>query len=496
MDNYRSATCPEAFAQVEQQIEEEIAEGNYVVTPTKPTIVSALGAIPKPDSAEYRLIHDCSMPEGKGVNSYIDIESFKFQTIDDAVKLIDKGYYLAKIDLRHAYRSVPIHPSNYKATGLKWVFKGSKHPTYLIDKRLPYGGRSAPGIFHRITQAVRRMMRRRGFNGLVVYLDDFLIIAPTREECQLAFDTLMQLLRELGFQISMGKVVSPCQLLVFLGIQIDTNALVLSLPKEKLDGTKVIVQSFVSRKRASKRQLQTLAGKLNWACKVVYGGRTFLRRIIDQMNMLSSPGAKLLLNSEFRADILWWHQFLDVFNGKCRIFDKLPVVDVHTDACSHGVGAYFRGDWVYSYLPVDFPAVSGLHINYKELFSIYLAAVRWAPRWANQHVIIHSDNQPAVAMLNKGTTRNTLVMPYLRHLFWLSATYNFQITAKYIPGLENATADAVSRMHEPAKLFEFANFLCRTSFCASVNNVALLHHMAPNSALFLSLRYLCPGIGQ
>ena len=160
MDNYRSATCPEAFAQVEQQIEEEIAEGNYVVTPTKPTIVSALGAIPKPDSAEYRLIHDCSMPEGKGVNSYIDIESFKFQTIDDAVKLIDKGYYLAKIDLRHAYRSVPIHPSNYKATGLKWVFKGSKHPTYLIDKRLPYGGRSAPGIFHRITQAVRRMMRR------------------------------------------------------------------------------------------------------------------------------------------------------------------------------------------------------------------------------------------------------------------------------------------------------------------------------------------------
>ena len=54
----------------------------------------------------------------KGVNSYIDIESFKFQTTDDAVKLIDKGYYLAKIDLCHAYRSVPIHPSNYKTTCL------------------------------------------------------------------------------------------------------------------------------------------------------------------------------------------------------------------------------------------------------------------------------------------------------------------------------------------------------------------------------------------
>ena len=148
----------------------------------------------------------------------------------------------------------------------------------------------------------------------------------------------MQLLKDLGFQISMGKVVPPFQLLVLLGIQIHTNALVFSLPEDKLNKTKAIVQSFVSHKQANKHQLQTLAGKLNWACKVVYGGHTFLRCILDQMNMPSSPGAKLLLNSEFRADILWWHQFLEVFNGKCRIFDRLHVVDVHTDACSHEVG--------------------------------------------------------------------------------------------------------------------------------------------------------------
>ena len=346
MDNYRSATCPEAFAQVEQQIQEEIAEGFYVATHTKRTIVSALGAIPKPDSAEYRLIHDCSMPSGKGVNSYIDIESFKFQTIDDAVKLIDQGYYIAEIDLRHAYRSIPIHPSNYRATGLKWVFTGNNQPTYLIDTRLPYGGRSAPGIFHRITQTVRRIMRRKGFYGTVVYLDDFLIIAPTKEECQLAFDTLMDMLKDLGFQISMGKVVPPCKLLVFLGIQIDTNFLVLSLPQAKLSETKVMVQSFLSRKRANKRQLQKLAGKLNWACRVVYGGPTFLCRVINHMNNLLSPGAKLLLTAEFRADIHWWNQFLETFNGKCQFFNKLPVVDVHMDACSQGWGL-FSGETGY-----------------------------------------------------------------------------------------------------------------------------------------------------
>ena len=74
MDNYRSAVSPQVRDKVEDTIRQEIAEGNYIVSPHKPTIVSALGAIPKPDCAELRLIHDCSMPPGKAVNDYIDID--------------------------------------------------------------------------------------------------------------------------------------------------------------------------------------------------------------------------------------------------------------------------------------------------------------------------------------------------------------------------------------------------------------------------------------
>ena len=156
-----------------------------MVTQSKPTLVSALGAVPKPDSDELRLIHDCSMPPSKGVNSYVpNIDKLRFQTIDDAIKLLDEGYFLAKIDLCHAYRSVPIHPQNYAAMGPKWIFEGDLVPTYFIDTRLPFGRQRAPGIFHRLTQSVRHTMLRRGFLGIVVYLDDFLIVGRTREECQ------------------------------------------------------------------------------------------------------------------------------------------------------------------------------------------------------------------------------------------------------------------------------------------------------------------------
>ena len=170
--------------------------------------------------------------------------------------------------------------------------------------------------------------------------------SSTREECQQAFDALFQLLLDLGFQVSPTKLVPPCQQLTFLGVQINTVTLELSLPQKKLEEMKAVVASFVNRKRATKQQLQQLAGKLNWACRVVYGGRTFLRRILNCMNAMLSNRAKYYLMPEFRKDVFWWHNFLQVFNGKCLLLNKLPIVDTKTDACQLAVGAYFRGDWI------------------------------------------------------------------------------------------------------------------------------------------------------
>lgn len=84
-----------------------------------------------------------------------------------------------------------IDPSNYTATGLAWQFRGDNSLTYLYDCKLLFGGAKSPEIFHRLTQAVTRMMERRGFTVLA-YLDDFLIIADTKVECQKAYEELVQ----------------------------------------------------------------------------------------------------------------------------------------------------------------------------------------------------------------------------------------------------------------------------------------------------------------
>lgn len=488
MHNYKSATNPENRALVEQTILEEIKQGNYEITNQKPTVVSALGAIPKPNKNEIRLIHDCSRPQGQAVNDFISTNSFKFQTLDDAIKLLGPNYYMGKIDLKHAYRSVPIHRSNYEATGLKWRFTSDEHDTFFYDKRLPFGAKSSPEIFHRLTQAVRRMMARRGFHDLVVYLDDFLVVAPTKDECVQAFTTLSKLLTDLGFELSKHKIVEPTQELTFLGVQINTKDNSLTLPRDKLDDLQDLIGRFQNKQRTTIKQLQRLAGKLNWACRVVYGGRTFLRRILDTINTNHESTKVITVDENFKQDIHWWANFLKVFNGKQLFLDQQPTVDVETDACPISAGGYFRGDWFYHNFENDSPSWSSLHITHKETLAIILAAKRWAPRWANHRVIIHSDNQAAVQIINKGTTRNAILMHELRQLFWLSATHNFHITARYVPGTQNDLADAISRLHQPALLVKFYEIMCSQYSQHVVDNNSLRNHISDSSTLFIYSR--------
>nr|XP_006819860.1 PREDICTED: uncharacterized protein LOC102805774 [Saccoglossus kowalevskii] len=456
--NYKSATVS-SRQQVEKQLRSELIDGHYIITPTKPTIVSALGAIPKPNSADVRLIHDCSQPEGRAVNDYAPHDSFQYQTIDDAVNLVTPGCYLSKVDLKSAYRSVKIHPSNYPATGLQWFFNEKDNPTYMTDTRLPFGARRAPYIFNRLTQSVRRMMARRGYDAMVVYLDDFLIIAQTYELCELALNTILRLLRRLGFRIAWGKVVGPSQKLTFLGIDIDTVHQTLQLPSPKLAEFLSTMHDFSKRKRASRRQLQCLAGKLAWACHVIKGGRTFLRRVLDDIYTLNKSSHKILLSHEFQLDINWWLKYLAYFNGTHKFIDPRPITDVHMDASTEASGIFYRGDWQYTQWGLDWPEASTLHINHKEVLSVVLASRRWAPRWRNCTVLIHTDSMVALANINKGTSRHRLVMGVLRELFWLSVCYNFNISAIHVPGKLNHIPDAISRLHQPGQYARLCGLL-------------------------------------
>ena len=375
------------YEKATKQILKEIENGNYVICDSKPDIISPMAAIPKPDG-DFRLIHDCSRPSGKSVNDYCSSEwKQKFARVDDAASLMTEGCFFAKVDLKSAYRSVEISKSSQKATGLKWVFNGKE--TYLRDTRLCLGAKLSPGIFHRLTQAVKRMMSRRGYDLLIVYLDDFLIIADSKEKCAAALNCLIQLLRKLGFSIHWGKVVDPTNCITFLGIELDSVSMSLNLPHSKLDSFKLELQEFLQRKRASKRQLQAIAGRLSWAAGVVKGGRVFLRRIFDQIGILKLASHKTVISPEMRNDLLWWSTFLETFNGRSAVLDQQLLFSVFTDECEDAAGGSFNCHWFYfNWNTLSNPAVGETVLTpVKWCCNAGEVLIRTKNRWTNRHPV-------------------------------------------------------------------------------------------------------------
>lgn len=80
----------------------------------------------------------------------------KYTSVDEAACIIAKlgrDSLLAKIDIAHAYRNVPVHPDDRHLLGMLW--DGSLY----VDTVLPFGLRSAPKIFSAISDSLERILR-------------------------------------------------------------------------------------------------------------------------------------------------------------------------------------------------------------------------------------------------------------------------------------------------------------------------------------------------
>ena len=188
----------------------------------------------------------------------------------ELVRSWGRGALLAKLDIESAYRIVPIHPDDRSVLGMKW--KGAIY----IDTCLPFGLRSAPMIFTALANALGWIFTQHEVRDVTHYLDNFLIVGdPGSSECSVALNVALELCGHLGVPIAEQKLQGPTTSLSFLGIEVDTMAMELRLHQEKLGQLKVMIQDWKARKSCSKRELLSLIGHLQHACKVVRSGRSF-----------------------------------------------------------------------------------------------------------------------------------------------------------------------------------------------------------------------------
>ena len=413
--------------------------------------INRVGVIPKGQSGRMRLITDLSYPPGYSVNDAIDPAScsLTYTTVErvaqEAMRL-GRGALMAKVDIKSAYRLIPVHPQDRPLLGVSW--RGST----FVDPMLPFGLRSAPKIFNAVADAIHWCVERQGVDYVDHYLDDFIVLGPPHSSrCQWALDILLATFARLGVPLAVDKTVGPIACLTFLGIVIDTVANELRLPADKLERLRTLLASWGDRKTCSQKELESLIGVLNHACKVVRPGRSFLRRMLDLLKA-SRPrraGARpvrfIRLNRDFRSDLCWWRTFAEQWNG---VAIAAPVqgpepLAIYSDASgAWGCAAWAGAAWFQ--LPWD-ANTGNFQIAVKELIPIVIAAAVWGRAWRGRKVWCWCDNQAVVAALTTRSSREGHLMHMLRCLFFIEAHYQFQLSPLYLSTHDNHVADDLSR---------------------------------------------------
>lgn len=131
---------------------------------------------------------------------------------------------MAKADVKNTYRIVPVHLQDWWQLGMQW------NGALFVDTTLPFGLRSAPKIFTAIADAAEWIIRRRGVQFCIHYLDDYLVISPNKEWCSADLQIILSTYLELGLPVAENKLEGPSMCLTFLGFELDSKALEMCLP--------------------------------------------------------------------------------------------------------------------------------------------------------------------------------------------------------------------------------------------------------------------------
>ena len=416
---------------------------------SEPLAISPMNSVPKKLEGERRIIADFSFPEGSSVNGGISKDDYlgrevnlSYPTVDNLAKLLKEfgpGTHMFKKDLKKAYRQFLVDPSDIHLCGYYW------NDCIYVDVALVMGCRSAAHICQRVTNSVAYMADQENI-CTINYLDDLCAVAdPVSSHDK--FQKLTKLLQDLGLRESVEKSVVPDTRVEFLGIMFDSVSQTMEVTAERLQEISELLDIWSGKKRASKRELQSLLGKLVFISKCVYSSRVFISRMLATLRSLKKQNHRFKIGQQFKKDLAWWRSFLKVFNGVSFIPEMIwskPDEEMSTDACLSGGGGWSGCEYFSCQFP-EFIIRKNFHINALELWVILVGLRLWHANFRSRRIQLFCDNQVSVGLINSGKGRDPILLKILREILFLCSTNGIQIRAVHLPGLENRRADKLSR---------------------------------------------------
>jgi len=455
--------------------------GPFPTPPTPDFVTSPIGAVPKKGSDETRRIHDLSFPHGISVNDHIEAARQHYINFDDAADLarrLGRRSLFAKIDVKSAFRCVPVHPDDRKWLGLIW------RDQFYADLALPFGMKSSPALWEQFATLAEWILHNKGLKWVKHYVDDFIIAGPPgSDECKQSVATICNIFATLGIPVSPEKLAAegtPSTTVRVLGVILDTVLMQARLDDDRLAALRAEFQKWADRKTCTKKDLQSITGTLMFAANVVPAGRIFVRHLINLLCKAHRSHHHIKINAEAREDIQWWRTFVvdGNWNGKSILLDAKwsqppqvtaisgPCPDaIYTDASGAGFGAVFGSRWLHGLWSEqelsESKRESIVSSTYVEFRAIAIALATWGHLCAGRRLTIRSDSNVAVQTFSDMSARHPALVQLIRTILFSAATHNFSVRLRHIEGKANVYADLLSR----GQVQVFQN--CQSAFARS-----------------------------
>lgn len=431
------------------ELEFDALVGPFSVLPFQPwTRLSPLMTRPKKNSQDRRVIVDLSFPPGLDVNSGIDITnllghdvSYTLPSISDLVaklQLEGKGSFIWKADLSRAYRQFRIDPLDAPLMGIH--FNGS----YYIDRCPAFGCRSSSAVCQRVANALVYILAQAGVSVLA-YLDDFAACSFEYANALESYHHFLRISDSLGLQLAKDKCVKPSTSAEWLGYEIDTIAMSVSIPQNKILEVIHECQLWAHKRRASKHMIQSLLGKLVHVSNCIPQARKFITRILATLRAMGNKDW-VSISQEFLKDVQWFSCYAKSSNG---ILLYTPVHDVYEFECDSslaaGGGCFGSAGYIWPYPQHHKDRFQSIHeLEAVNLLVCCKTFAHVLPS-SNALIIIYTDNMASSYALESGRTRDPTLAACARELWLLAASNSHNISIKHKRGSQLQLADALSR---------------------------------------------------
>lgn len=395
----------------------------FLEIPYDTWIQSPVTLIPKASGLDSRLVFNLShnFPTYPSVNSYVPQErkTVKYQDLDHALQMImeeedsENQLYMGKMDASAAFRNIPLAPAESR-----WLIMKAEHPStgvvyYFPDRTLSFGHCLSCRIYQEFATAVGHIFRYRTGKRINSYLDDVLLAILRESQCRIMMLKYQELCQIIGLPLSPEKTEGPCLIIIFLGMLINAIDRTVGLPKDKVDRALGELTHLLQAKKVTVLYMQKLTGLLNFFCRAIVPGRAFTRRLYSKFASTSLKRYHhLRVDKELRKDCQMWKTFLvDQQGCYTRPFMDFSLelhayeLQYYTDSSFKACAGYFDGRYFIQVWEPGMIKQTKADINLLELYSIAVSIHLWARFLKNMRVIIYSDSESSVTMVNKASSK-------------------------------------------------------------------------------------------